>query len=219
MADVAREGIIQRDKETYAIVPKTPMGILNPEILEKVAAVAKKYNIPIVKITSAQRLALVGIKKDDVEKVWDDLGLDVGYPVGACLHYVQSCPGTAVCRLGQRDSLGMAQKLDDFLSNTNLPAKTKVGVSGCPLNCGEGFVRDIGLFGKKDAGWTIIVGGNSGLNARIGSILAENLSDDEAFELIKSFAEYYNANAKPRERLYRFVPRIGIDEIKKELGL
>ena len=172
-----------------------------------------------MKITSAQRLALVGIKKDDVEKVWEDLGLEVGYPVGACLHYVQSCPGTAVCKLGQRDSLAMAQKLDDLLSNTALPAKTKVGVSGCPLNCGEGFVRDIGLFGKKDNGWTVIVGGNSGLNARIGNVLAENLSDEEAFDLIKSFAEYYNANAKSRERLYRFVPRIGIDEIKKALSI
>jgi len=219
MADMAREGILQRDKETYAIVPKTPMGILNPETLEKVAEVAKKYNIPIVKITSAQRLALVGIKKDDIEKVWEDLGLEVGYPVGACLHYVQSCPGTEVCRLGQRDSLAMAQKLDDLLSNTSLPAKTKVGVSGCPLNCGEGFVRDIGLFGKKDSGWTIIVGGNSGLNARIGNVLAEKLSDEDAFELIKRFAEFYNANAKGRERLYRFVPRIGIEEIQKELNI
>src|SRR5690554_1586096 len=111
MADTARGGILQRDKETYAIVPKISMGLLTPEILEKIASTAKKYNVPIIKITSAQRIALVGIKEDEVEKVWKDLELEVGYPVGACLHYVQSCPGTTTCRLAQRNSLEMAQKL------------------------------------------------------------------------------------------------------------
>jgi len=219
MVDSAREGILQRDKETYAIVPKIAMGIITPEVLEKIALVTQKYNIPVVKITSAQRIALVGIKKEDVEKVWEDLGLEVGFPVGACLHYVQSCPGTEVCRLGQRNSLAMAQQLDELLSHMNIPAKTKVGVSGCPLNCGEGFVRDIGLYGKKDTGWTVIIGGNSGLNARIGDVLAQDLSDEAALDLIKRFAEFYSANAKNRERLFRFVPRIGLDEIKKALGL
>jgi len=195
------------------------MGILTPEILEKIAKVTKKYNIPTLKITSAQRIALVGIKKEDIEKVWADLGMEVGCPVGACLHYVQSCPGTEVCRLGQRDSLQIAQKLDELLTEIELPAKSKVGVSGCPLNCAEGRVRDIGLFGKRNKGWTIFVGGNSGNNACLAETLAEDLSDEETVELIKKFAEFYKANAKGRERIYRFVPRIGIEQIKKELGL
>ncbi|NLT95064.1 MAG: NAD(P)/FAD-dependent oxidoreductase [Clostridia bacterium] len=218
MTDTARGGILQRDKETYAIVPKVSMGLLTPEYLEGIAKTARKYNIPVIKITSAQRIALVGIKKEDIENVWHDLNMEVGYPVGACLHYVQSCPGTEACRLAQNNSLTMAQKLDELLGNMDLPAKTKVGVSGCPLNCGEGFVRDIGLFGKK-TGWTVIIGGNSGLNARVGDVLAENLSEEEALNLVKKFAEFYIANAKNRERLYRFVPRIGIAEIKRELNL
>lgn len=218
MTDTARGGILQRDKETYAIVPKVSMGLLTPEYMEGIAKTARKYNIPVIKITSAQRIALVGIKKEDIENVWHDLNMEVGYPVGACLHYVQSCPGTEACRLAQNNSLTMAQKLDELLGNMDLPAKTKVGVSGCPLNCGEGFVRDIGLFGKK-TGWTVIIGGNSGLNARVGDVLAENLSEEEALNLVKKFAEFYIANAKNRERLYRFVPRIGIAEIKRELNL
>ncbi|MFZ7102674.1 MAG: NAD(P)/FAD-dependent oxidoreductase [Peptococcaceae bacterium] len=217
MADSAREGILQKDKETYAIVPKIPQGLLTPQILEKIAEIAKKYQIPVLKITSAQRIVLAGIKKADIENIWNDLDLEVGYPVGACLHYVQSCPGTEVCRLGQRDSLAMAQRIDDLLTNMTLPAKTKVGVSGCPLNCGEGFVRDIGLFGKKDTGWTVMIGGNSGRNARIADVLAEDLSDEATLDLIKKIAEFYQENAKGRERLYRFVPRIGVEEIKKTL--
>lgn len=219
MTDSAREGILQRDKETYAIAPKLPMGMLTPEILEKIAETAKKYNIPVLKISSAQRIVLAGIKKEDIEHVWKDLDLEVGYPVGACLHYVQSCPGTEVCRLGQRDSLTMAQKLDEILTKMDIPAKTKVGVSGCPLNCGEGYVRDIGLFGKKDKGWTILVGGNSGRNARIADVLAEDLPDEETVEVIKKLAHFYAQNAKGRERLYRFIPRIGIENVKKALEI
>lgn len=219
MADTARGGILQRDGETYAIVPKLPMGLITPEILDKFSSVVKKYNIPIMKITSAQRIALVGIKEEDVEKVWDDLGLEVGRPVGACIHYVQSCPGTHVCRLGQRDSLTMAQKLDELLSNMDIPAKSKVGVSGCPLCCGESHVRGIGLFGKKTQGWTILIGGNSGMNVRKGDLLAKDLSDEEALKMVEKFANYYIENAKGRERLYRFVPRIGIEQIKKDLGI
>jgi NAD(P)H-nitrite reductase large subunit len=110
----------------------------------------------------------------------------------------------------------MAQQLDELMQNIDFPAKVKIGVSGCPLNCGEGFVRDIGLFGKKD-GWTVIIGGNSGLNARRGDVLAENLSDEEALNIIKKFAEYYNSNTNTKERLYRFVPRVGLEEIKKAI--
>ncbi|MFZ5944548.1 MAG: NAD(P)/FAD-dependent oxidoreductase [Bacillota bacterium] len=219
MSDSAREGILQRDKETLAIVPKIPMGLLSPEMLEKIAQTAKKYNIPVLKITSAQRIALVGIKKEDVEKVWHELEMEIGFPVGACLHYVQACPGTEACRLAQRNSLAMAQTLDELLSQMEIPAKTKVGISGCPLSCGEGFVRDIGLFGKKDAGWTVIIGGNSGKNARIGDVLAEDLSDEDTVALIKKLADYYTANAKGRERMYRFVPRIGIETIRDAIGV
>lgn len=217
--DSARGGIVQKDKNTVAIVPKLPAGILTPEILEKLAQVTRKYHIPVVKITSAQRIALVGIQPDDVEAVWQDLGLEVGYPVGDAIHYIQTCPGTETCRLGQRDSLDMAQRLDDAIAPLTIPAKTKIGISGCPLSCGEGAVRDIGLFGKKATGWTVTIGGNSGLNARIGETLAKDLDEDAAVSLVVRLLQYYQANAKGKERMYRFVPRVGLDVIKEALGI
>ena len=219
MSDLPESVIIQRDGETYAIVPKLPSGMLTADILENFARVIRKYDIPIAKIASSQRIVLVGIKKDDVQKVWGEIGLDDGKPVGPCVHYIQSCPGNAVCRFGQRDSLGMASKLDDLLSNSTIPAKTKVGVSGCPLCCGENYVRDIGLFGTKAKGWTITIGGNSGRNACKGQELIKDLSDDEALDMIQKFVDYYAENAKKNERLYRFLPRIGMDQIKADLNI
>ncbi|MCL2335864.1 MAG: NAD(P)/FAD-dependent oxidoreductase, partial [Firmicutes bacterium] len=132
--------IPQRDENSFAIVPRTPMGMLTPEILENIVLAVRKNNIPIIKITSGHRLALVGIAPEAVEQVWTDLGLDIGHAVGLCLHYVQACPGTAVCKLGVQDSLALGAELEKlFVGNLDLPAKSKIGVSGCPNNCGEGL--------------------------------------------------------------------------------
>jgi len=216
MSDKPKGAILQRDKETYAIVPRIPVGLVTPEKLENIAKVARKYKIPIIKITSGQRFALVGIKKDDLDNIWKDLDMDMGKATELCLHYVQACPGTAVCKFGVQDSLGLGMEIEKLFSGIDLPAKVKIGVSGCHFSCGESFVRDIGILGMKK-GWTLIVGGNSGHRARIGDILAENLSKDEIIDLTKKVLEYYKNNAKKRERMARFVNRIGIEAIKKTI--
>lgn len=215
MSDAPKGAFIQRDKKTYAIVPRTPMGMITPDILEKIAGVVRKHSIPIIKITSAQRLALVGMAPEIVDDVWKDLGLDVGPAVELCVHYVQSCPGTAVCKYGMQDSLGLAAELEKiFVGTMDLPAKAKIGVSGCPNNCGESLVRDFGAFGKK-SGWTVAFGGSSGRKPRAGDIIAEALSTEEVVELAKKCFDYYRANANKRERTARFIERIGIEEFKK----
>ena len=216
MSEGPRGAILQRDKKTYAIVPRIPMGVLTPDILEKLAQVARKYNVRIVKITSGQRIALVGIKPGDIENVWNDLGMEVGPAEGLCVHYVQACPGTETCKFGQGDSLALAGKIEKMYVGRKgyLPAKTKIAVSGCKLCCAESYLRDIGAVAAPD-GWTVIVGGNSGGRPRIGDVIAKKLSDDEALALIEKCLEYYSKNARPRERMPRFVQRIGIEEFRK----
>ncbi len=216
--DTPTGAIIQRDKATYAIVPKTPVGLLSVEHLESIAAVVRKYNIPIIKITSGQRFALVGIKKEDVGNVWKDLGMDPGKAAGSelCLHYVQACPGTAVCRFGVQDSIGLGNEVDKFFSEMELAAKVKIGVSGCPFCCGESFVRDIGVLGKKN-GWTLIIGGSSARRPRIGDVIAENLSKEEVLNLIRRFLQYYSTHAKKKERTARFLDLLGVENIKEAI--
>lgn len=214
MKDTPRGGILQRDKETYAVVTRTPMGVITPDQLVSIADVVKKYQIPIVKITSAQRLALVGIKPGDVENVWNELGIEPGPAVGACVHYVQACPGTTVCRMGLQDSLGLAAELEKQNVGTDMPAKFKLGISGCPMNCGEGPVKDFGAFGKR-SGWTVMFGGSSGGRARIADVIAENLTTEEVKALYQKCVEFYKSNANTRERTSRFMERIGVEEFKK----
>ena len=213
MVEHPKGAILQRDKETYAIVPRTPVGLVTPDDLEALAAVARKYNIPVIKITSGQRFALVGLKKDDVVSVWQELNMDVGKATELCLHYVQACPGTAVCKFGVQDSLGLGTEIEAFFTEMVLPAKVKIGISGCPFCCGESFVRDIGIFGKK-GGWTFIVGGSSARRPRIGDVLTENLSKEEVIDLTRRTLEYYRDKSKKKQRMARFVDRIGIENFK-----
>lgn len=206
--------ILQKDNKTYAIVPRTPLGIVTPQVLENIVQVVRKYEIPIIKITSGQRMALVGLKETDVAPAWKDLGIDVGRASELCVHYAQACPGTAVCRLGVQDSLDMGMELEKLFIGMELPAKVKFGVSGCPVCCGESYVRDVGVLGKKK-GWTVIFGGNSGSRPRVGDIVAENIGKEEVIALVKRCLEYYAANGKKKERTARFMDRIGIDAFKE----
>jgi NAD(P)H-nitrite reductase large subunit len=205
--------ILQRDNKTYAIVPRTPVGLVTPDDLEKIAAVARKFSVPIIKITSGQRFALIGIKPEEVDDVWRELGMDIGQAEELCLHYVQACPGTEVCKFGQQDSLDLGRRIEEFFAGLDLPAKVKIGVSGCPFCCAESFVRDIGVFAKK-SGWSLVVGGSSARRPRIGDLVREDMPADEIIPLIKQILDYYRENAKKRERLAKFIDRIGIENVK-----
>lgn len=214
MSDSPRGAIIQRDEKSYAIVPRTPLGLVTPETLENIARVARKYEIPIIKITSAQRMALVGIKPEQVEEIWRELGMEVGPAVEVCVHYVQACPGITLCKYGMQDSLGLGTELEKLFVGMDLPAKAKIGISGCPMNCGESYVRDFGAFGKR-SGWTVVFGGNSGGRPRIGDVIAEGLDKDGVVDLARKCFEHYAANARRKERTARFIERTGIEEFKK----
>ncbi len=213
-ADGPKGAILQRDKKTYAIVPRIPAGVIKREHLKALSNVVEKYDIPIVKITSGHRIALVGMTEEQILPIYEDLGMNEGKAVELCLHYVQACPGTEVCKFGIQDSLGFGMQLEEVLSGIEMPAKFKVGVSGCPFLCAESLVRDLGLIGKKN-GWTLVFGGNSGRKVREADVLAEDLSADEATNLAQKCIDFYAANAKKRERAGAFVERVGLEEFKK----
>jgi NAD(P)H-nitrite reductase large subunit len=207
-----------QSEKTYNVLPGTQMGVISVDYLEKIAAVAKKNGIPFIKITSAQRIAFAGHSPEMVEEIWHDLGQETGprKPVG--IHYIQACPGTRWCKYGRQDSLNLGEKIVKALMDLPLPAKTKVGISGCPMNCCESYIRDIGIFGKKN-GWTLIFGGNGGGCPRIGDIIAEGLTDEQAIELADKCLMFYKEHARKFERTARVMRRIPVEELKKAIGL
>lgn len=205
--------ILQRDKKSFAIVPRIPGGLMNLDMMKKLTAVVEKYEIPVVKITSGQRIALVGMSADQLDDIWNDLGMDAGKATELCLHYVQACPGTSVCSFGIQDSLGFGIEIEDYFAERDYPAKVKIGISGCPFSCAESYVRDVGIIGKKK-GWTVTFGGSSTRNPRAGDLLAEELDNEGVKELLDRCLSFYAEHAKKKERTARFIERIGVDAFK-----
>ncbi|UCF00133.1 MAG: NAD(P)/FAD-dependent oxidoreductase [Planctomycetota bacterium] len=208
--------IIQRDKCTYAVAPHIPCGVVKPKTLRKLADVAEKYNAAALKITSAARIALVGLKEQDIDNVWADLDMKPGAAVGLCVRSIKACPGTTFCKRGIQNSLSLGLKLDEKYHGTQLPAKFKIGVSGCPNQCAETCIKDIGLVGAKN-GWRILVGGNGGPKPRLSQELARDLTDEQAIQLIDKVIQYYKKNAKPHQRLGAILEKVDFDEFKKAI--
>lgn len=213
LSDGEKGAVLQRDKETYAIVPHLPLGLVTPAQLRKIADVAEKYNNATLKITSAARIAIVGLKETDIDKAWQDLGMKPGAAIGLCVRSIKACPGNAFCRLGQQDALAMGMELDTHYHGLELPGKMKIGVSGCPNQCAESALKDIGLFGKAK-GWTILAGGNAASRPRIGVILCEGLSNEDALTVCARIITYFKENGKKSERMGRFIDRIGFETFK-----
>ncbi len=214
MAESPRGAVLQRDGETYAIIPKISGGLLSLDTLKTITSVVEKYKIPIVKLTGAQRIALVGMKADVIENVWDDLGMEPAPAVGNVVRSVHACPGNAVCKNGKQNSLGVGLKLDELFAGKELPRRLKMGVSGCTICCSQSWLRDIGLIGKSK-GWTVVVGGCGGAKPRVADLLEEGLDDDQAVELVGKIIKAYEDKAKKREKLDKLIDRIGFDEFKK----
>lgn len=205
--------IIQRDKQTYAIAPHIPCGVVQPETLRKLADVAEKYGAQAIKVTSAARIAIIGIEEKDVDDIWKDLGMSPGFAVGLCVRSVRACPGTTFCKRGMQDSLALGLKFDGKYHGQQLPGKLKIGVSGCPNECAETCIKDIGLVGMKK-GWKVLVGGNGGGKPRLAVELSKNLSTEDVMKLVSKIVEYYKSNAKPHQRVGAMIDKVGFDEFK-----
>ncbi|BBO83579.1 NAD(P)/FAD-dependent oxidoreductase [Desulfosarcina ovata] len=209
--------ILQRDKETYAIAPHIPCGVVTPQLLRTIADVAEKYNAQAIKLTGATRVAIVGLKEEDIDAAWNELQLDKGAAVGLCVRSVRACPGATFCRLGKQDALGMGMALDKKYHSMQLPGKFKMAVSGCKLACSESWVRDIGLIGQKE-GWQLVIGGNVGAEPRIAQVLASGLDDAQVMTAIEKTVQCYADIAKKGERLGKVIDRLGLEPFQDALN-
>ena len=218
--DLLEKGaILQRDKVNFAIAPHIPGGIITDvNLLRKLADVAEKFNVQAVKITSAQRIALVGIREQDLDQVWAELGMKPGAAIGLCVRSVKICPGTTFCRIGMQDAVGVGLKLDEKYHGMELPYKFKIGVSGCPNNCSESSIKDIGLVGMQK-GWRVLAGGFvSGLKPRLADVIATGLDDQEAMALVDTIVDWFRDQGKAK-RLGRVIDDISLARFMSELGL
>jgi len=214
--DIREKGaILQRDRETYAIAPHIPGGLTDSDTLRKIADVADKYHLTL-KITSAQRIAMFGIREEELDAIWADLAESQGAAIGLCVRSVKICPGTTHCKRAVQDSISLGLKIDAIYHGMTLPNKMKMGVAGCVLSCAEVSVKDIGVMGTLK-GWKILVGGNAGAHPRLGDLLVEvGADEEEVLSVLDSIITWY-LNSGREIRLGKIIQEIGLDRFREEV--
>ncbi|TCN26779.1 nitrite reductase large subunit NirB [Mesobacillus foraminis] len=206
---------IQKDG-TYSVVPRMYGGVTNSKDLRKIADVVDKYDIPLVKMTGGQRIDLLGVKKEDVPKVWEDLNMPSGFAYGKSLRTVKTCVGEQFCRFGTQDSISLGIALEKKYEGLATPHKVKMAVSACPRNCAESGIKDLGVVGI-DGGWEIYVGGNGGTHLRAADLLYKVKTDEEVIEITSAYLQYYRETANYLERTSAWIERVGLQHVKEVL--
>ena len=204
---------IQRDG-TFSVVPRMWGGLTTPDELRRIADVAEKYAVPTVKMTGGARIDLLGIKKADLPGVWADLGMPSGHAYGKTIRTVKTCVGAEHCRFGTQRSMAMGVKLEKMLYGMYAPHKVKLAVSGCPRNCAEAGIKDIGVIGV-DSGYELYVAGNGGIKTEVAQFLCKVKNDAEVQEYAAAFLQLYREEGYYLERTCHYVARVGLDTVKK----
>ncbi|MDX1410046.1 MAG: (2Fe-2S)-binding protein, partial [Saprospiraceae bacterium] len=201
---------------TYSVVPRIFGGETNPAQLRALADVAEKYQVPTVKITGGQRVDLLGIKKQDLPDIWRDLstaGFVSGHAYGKAIRTVKTCVGSQWCRFGTQDSTTMGIKIEQLTWGAWTPHKVKMAVSGCPRNCAEATIKDLGVV-AVDSGWEIHVGGNGGIKVRVTDLLVKVETMEQVLEYTAAYLQLYREQARYLERTAPWVERVGMSYIK-----
>ncbi len=206
---------IQKDG-TYSVIPRMWGGETTADELRRIANAVDKFKIPTVKVTGGQRLDLLGIKKEDLPAVWKDIGMPSGHAYAKALRTVKTCVGSQWCRFGTQDSTQMGKDLERALWRMYAPHKVKLAVSGCPRNCAESGIKDVGVIGV-DSGWELYVGGNGGIKTEVAQFFVKVKTPEEVLEYAGAFLQLYREEGWYLERTVHYIARVGLDVVKKRI--
>jgi len=206
---------IQKDG-TFSVVPQMKGGVTNPSELRRIADVADRYAIPMVKVTGGQRIDLLGVRKEDLVDVWRDLGMKSGHAYGKSIRTVKTCVGSEFCRFGTQNSTQMGIDLETMLANMWSPHKVKLAVSGCPRNCAESGIKDVGII-AVESGWEIHVGGNGGIRTEVAQFLCKVRTAEEVKEYTGAFLQLYREEAYYLDRTVHYIQRVGLEYVKRKV--
>ncbi len=206
---------IQKDG-TYSVIPRMWGGETTADELRRIADAVDKYNIPTVKVTGGQRIDLLGVRKEDLVSVWKDIGMPSGHAYAKALRTVKTCVGSEWCRMGTQDSTQMGKDLERAMWRMYAPHKVKFAVSGCPRNCAEAGIKDVGIIGV-DSGWEMYIAGNGGIKTEVAHFFVKLKTAEEVLEYTGAFMQLYRKEGWYLERTVHYVGRVGLDYVKKRI--
>jgi nitrite reductase (NADH) large subunit len=206
---------IQKDG-TYSVIPRMWGGETTADELRRITNAVDKYKIPTVKVTGGQRIDLLGVKKEDLQAVWKDIGMPSGHAYAKALRTVKTCVGSEWCRMGTQDSTQMGKDLERAMWRMYAPHKVKFAVSGCPRNCAESGIKDVGIIGV-DSGWEMHIAGNGGIKTEVAHFFTKLKTAQEVLEYTGAFMQLYREEGWYLERTVHYVKRVGLDHVKRRI--
>jgi nitrite reductase (NADH) large subunit len=218
LANERNHANLQRDG-TYSVVPRLFGGVVTPEQLRTIADIAERFQVPLLKLTGAQRIDLVGIPAHDLPDVWRALGeagLVSGHAYARGVRNVKTCVGERFCRYGLADAIEVGIEIEQMTWASFTPHKVKLAVSACARNCAEATIKDIGLVAVED-GWDFYVGGGAGRRVRAGRRVARVENERELLEYVGAFLQLYREEGFYGERTATFVERVGLAYVRERL--
>lgn len=148
-------------------------------------------------------------KKEDIIEEFQSVGLAC-YPVGNFIKSLRTCN---FCKGEEEEGMPVAKELNRRIAGNAVPFTLKVAYTGCPIGCGEPMLSDIGVMKIRDH-YNLYVGGKAkGKDAEVGSLLKENLTPEELYETVEKIIAIYSQIGKKRETFYKFLKRIGRDQL------
>lgn len=155
------------------------------------------------------------MKKEDLVNVWKDIGMPCGHAYAKALRTVKTCVGSEWCRMGTQDSTQMGKDLEKAMWRMYAPHKVKFAVSGCPRNCAEAGIKDVGIIGV-DSGWEMYIAGNGGIKTEVAEFFVKVKTSEEVMEYTGAFMQLYREEGWYLERTVHYVNRVGMDYVKKK---
>jgi len=159
-----------------------------------------------LELTTFQQLYLEIPEEKQVEiiKEFNSVGLEC-YPVG---NYVKSLKTCNFCKGEEEEGMPVAKELNRRIAGKAVPFTLKVAYTGCPIGCGEPMLSDIGVMKIRD-NFNVYLGGKAkGNDAKVGSLVLENLTPDELYRVVEGIISLYSQEGKKREPFFKFVNRI-----------
>ena len=209
---------IQKDA-TFSVIPRMWGGGTTPDELRAIADAAEKFDVKTVHVTGGQRIAMYGLKKEELPEVWSDLsnaGLVSGHAYGKALRTVKTCVGKEWCRFGTQDSTQLGIDLEKMTWGSWTPHKYKMAASGCPRNCAEATIKDFGVV-CVDSGYELHVGGNGGVKVRATDFLCHVETSEQVMEYAAAFMQLYREEAHYLERTAPWLERVGLSYVKDKI--
>ncbi|NFN78180.1 NAD(P)/FAD-dependent oxidoreductase [Clostridium botulinum] len=207
---------IRNGKRTYSITPHIPGGFVTIETMQKIIDVAKKYR-GVLKITSGQRILITNLEKEDLPKIWEELGMEPAVKSANSVKNVEMCPA-GFCKREKYNTIGIGMKLSKRYTWMEMPCRTKIGVAGCRNACGSVYSKDVGVIADK-TGFIVCAGGSAGYNPRIADVIVKDVSEEEALKIVDNIFDYYKENAEAGEKLGFFIERIGLEKFKEKVNV